>query len=132
VLSKDHPGLGQLKAGYYTSTFGFLNVVTRPFGGWLGDKIYMSQRFGGVRAKKYLTIVLGVLQGAMSLAYGLVSPLSTMTCYLELIFVDDETVCSPLLFDWGSTGSQHSNGARRIDGNLLRGWQWRKFRSCTS
>jgi len=71
VLSKDHPGLGQLKAGYYTSTFGFLNVVTRPFGGWLGDKIYMSKRFGGVRAKKYLTIVLGVLQGAMSLAYGL-------------------------------------------------------------
>ncbi|GAA5874369.1 hypothetical protein JCM16303_005829 [Sporobolomyces ruberrimus] len=71
VLVSDHKGLGQLKAGYYASTFGFLNVFTRPFGGWLGDKVYTSKRFGGVRAKKYLTIVLGFLQGAMSLAYGL-------------------------------------------------------------
>lgn len=71
VLVSDHPTLGQLKAGYYTSTFGFLNVVTRPFGGWLGDKVYQSKRLGGIRAKKYLTITLGVLQGAMSLAYGL-------------------------------------------------------------
>jgi NNP family nitrate/nitrite transporter-like MFS transporter len=72
ILVADHPKLGQLNAGYYTSMFGFLNVVTRPFGGWLGDKIYTSKRFGGVRAKKYLTIVLGVLQGLMSLSYGLV------------------------------------------------------------
>ncbi|GAA5913646.1 uncharacterized protein JCM6883_004037 [Sporobolomyces salmoneus] len=79
VLDGDHPGLGQLKAGYYTSTFGFLNIVTRPFGGYLGDKVYTMKRFGGVRAKKYLTIVLGFLQGVMTLAYGLY----VRQCYLD-------------------------------------------------
>jgi len=59
---------GQTKAGYYASIFGFLNLVTRPFGGYMGDLVY---RRGGVRAKKYLTITLGLLQGAVSLAMGL-------------------------------------------------------------
>ncbi|GAA5939386.1 uncharacterized protein JCM15063_004506 [Sporobolomyces koalae] len=71
VLVSDHPKLGQLKAGYYTSTFGFLNILTRPFGGYLGDKIYTSKRFGGVRGKKYLTVAMGFLQGIVTLAYGL-------------------------------------------------------------
>ncbi|GAA5907065.1 hypothetical protein JCM5296_006581 [Sporobolomyces johnsonii] len=70
VLYSDHKSasFGQLRAGYYASTFGFLNVVTRPFGGYIGDKIY--PRFG-VTGKKYLTITLGFLQGMMTLAYGL-------------------------------------------------------------
>lgn len=53
------------------STFGFLNLFTRPLGGYLGDLIY---RRYGVKGKKYLTIVFGFLQGAMSLAMGLVRP----------------------------------------------------------
>ncbi|GAA5857739.1 hypothetical protein JCM1840_000890 [Sporobolomyces johnsonii] len=70
VLYSDHKSasFGQLRAGYYASTFGFLNVVTRPFGGYVGDKLY--PRFG-VTGKKYLTITLGFLQGMMALAYGL-------------------------------------------------------------
>ncbi|GAA5897945.1 hypothetical protein JCM8208_003198 [Rhodotorula glutinis] len=61
-------GLTQLKAGYYGSTFGFLNLVTRPAGGWFADRIYA---YYGIKAKKYLTAVLGFLMGAMSLALGL-------------------------------------------------------------
>lgn len=52
------------------SVFGFLNFVTRPLGGFLGDYIY---RYYGIKGKKYLTVALGFLQGAMSLAMGLVS-----------------------------------------------------------
>ncbi|GAA5966679.1 hypothetical protein JCM21900_005651 [Sporobolomyces salmonicolor] len=70
VLYSDHksPSFGQLRAGYYASTFGFLNVITRPLGGYVGDKLY--PRFG-VTGKKYLTITLGFLQGMMAIAYGL-------------------------------------------------------------
>ncbi|CEQ42497.1 SPOSA6832_04310, partial [Sporobolomyces salmonicolor] len=101
VLYSDHksPSFGQLRAGYCSSspfssslpfsrfllpaflrltfgvadasTFGFLNVITRPLGGYVGDKLY--PRFG-VTGKKYLTITLGFLQGMMAIAYGLVSP----------------------------------------------------------
>ncbi|BGO91810.1 hypothetical protein NBRC10512_007607 [Rhodotorula toruloides] len=59
--------LTQLEAGYYGSTFGFLNLVTRPFGGYLADRLYARY---GLKAKKYVTIVLGVLEGAMSIAFG--------------------------------------------------------------
>lgn len=63
-------GLSQLKAGYYGSTFGFLNLVTRPFGGFLADRLYARY---GLQAKKYATLILGVLEGAMSIAFGAVS-----------------------------------------------------------
>ena len=45
-----------------------MNVITRPVGGYLGDIAY---RYYGVPGKKYLVLALGVLQGAMSLAWGL-------------------------------------------------------------
>ncbi|GBE78767.1 Nitrate transporter [Sparassis crispa] len=59
---------GQTKSGYIASIYGLLNVWTRPFGGYLGDVIY--RRFG-VPGKKYLMLVLGILQGFMSIALGL-------------------------------------------------------------
>jgi len=59
---------GQTKAGYYASIFGFLNFVTRPAGGYLGDLIY--RRFG-VKGKKFLAISLGFMQGVFALAFGL-------------------------------------------------------------
>ncbi|GAA5821556.1 hypothetical protein JCM3770_006822 [Rhodotorula araucariae] len=70
VLYAEHKSasFGQLQAGYYTSIFGFLNVITRPAGGWIADMLY---RRYGIKSKKYITVVLGFLQGAMSLALGL-------------------------------------------------------------
>ena len=59
------------------SIFGLLNVVTRPLGGYMGDLAY---RWYGVRGKKYLVLGLGVLQGAMSLAWGLYLDRSDASC----------------------------------------------------
>jgi len=61
------PDFSQLEAGFYTSIFGFLNIVTRPAGGILGDQIY--KRFG-VPGKKYLTLFCGLAQGLLSIGIG--------------------------------------------------------------
>ncbi|KAJ7719244.1 nitrate/nitrite porter [Mycena maculata] len=61
-------GFGQDRAGYYTSIFGFLNLVTRPFGGYLGDIVY---RRYGTKGKKFLTLFCGLVMGAGFLAGGL-------------------------------------------------------------
>ncbi|KAL4063927.1 major facilitator superfamily domain-containing protein [Scleroderma yunnanense] len=62
------PTFGQTKAGYIASIFGFLNLFTRPLGGYFSDLIYKKW---GVPGKKYLTIFLGVAQGLLSLGLGL-------------------------------------------------------------
>lgn len=62
------PTFGQTKAGYIASIFGFLNVLTRPLGGYFGDLIY--KKFG-VPGKKYLLISLGIAQGLLSVGLGL-------------------------------------------------------------
>ncbi|KIK92499.1 hypothetical protein PAXRUDRAFT_829898 [Paxillus rubicundulus Ve08.2h10] len=61
------PSFGQTKAGYIAGIFGFLNIFTRPLGGYWGDLIY--RRFG-VPGKKYLLIAFGVAQGILSLGLG--------------------------------------------------------------
>ncbi|KAF9239855.1 major facilitator superfamily domain-containing protein [Melanogaster broomeanus] len=61
------PSFGQTKAGYIAGIYGFLNVVTRPLGGYWGDLIY--KKFG-VPGKKYLMIALGLAQGLLSLGLG--------------------------------------------------------------
>ncbi|GAA5880529.1 hypothetical protein JCM8547_002038 [Rhodosporidiobolus lusitaniae] len=71
VAAHKSPHFGQLEAGYYTSAFGLMNIVTRPFGGYLADRLYA--RYKTPTVKKYITITLGFLQGMMSLAYGLYS-----------------------------------------------------------
>jgi NNP family nitrate/nitrite transporter-like MFS transporter len=66
-FNKVLPGFDQTKAGYYTSIFGFLNLVTRPYGGYLGDVVY---RYWGTRAKKYWTILCGLVMGIFCLVGG--------------------------------------------------------------
>ncbi|PPQ70963.1 hypothetical protein CVT25_012098 [Psilocybe cyanescens] len=67
LFSKRQPGFTQTTAGYYTSIFGFLNLITRPFGGYLGDVIY---RYYGTRGKKMWTLLTGLIMGASLLAAG--------------------------------------------------------------
>lgn len=60
-------GFSQTTAGYYTSIFGFLNIVTRPFGGYVGDVVY---RRYGTRGKKWWTISCGLIMGVSTIAGG--------------------------------------------------------------
>ncbi|EGN92385.1 hypothetical protein SERLA73DRAFT_191257 [Serpula lacrymans var. lacrymans S7.3] len=62
------PTFGQTKAGYIAGIYGLLNVVMRPLGGFLGDRMYL--RFG-VTGKKYLMLACGLFQGLISLGLGL-------------------------------------------------------------
>jgi len=68
LFNKRIHGFDQTKAGYYTSIFGFLNLVTRPFGGFAGDWIY---RWFGTKGKKYWTLFCGFVMGATFLAGGI-------------------------------------------------------------
>ncbi|KAJ9111429.1 hypothetical protein QFC19_001198 [Naganishia cerealis] len=68
VILKSHPGLGMEKAGYYASTFGLLNIVTRPLGGILADLLYRKY---GVGIKKYFTLGLGIGQGVLTIGFGI-------------------------------------------------------------
>jgi NNP family nitrate/nitrite transporter-like MFS transporter len=68
LFSKRIHEFDQTTAGYYTSVFGFLNLVTRPFGGFAGDWVY---RWSGTAGKKYWTLFCGLAMGASFLAAGL-------------------------------------------------------------
>ncbi|KAJ7215113.1 major facilitator superfamily domain-containing protein [Mycena haematopus] len=65
VFKQRITGFDQNRAGYYTSIFGFLNLVTRPFGGYLGDVVYRKY---GTKGKKYLTLLCGLVMGVACLA----------------------------------------------------------------
>lgn len=67
VLMDIDKNLTLLNAGYLASVFGLLNIWTRPFGGYVADRLYV--RFG-VAAKKWITLVLGVLQGVFTVGFG--------------------------------------------------------------
>lgn len=78
-------GFNQQTAGYYTSILyviripssfapstdknisGFLNLVTRPFGGYVGDVVY---RRWGTQGKKWWTIACGLIMGVSTIAGG--------------------------------------------------------------
>ncbi|KAI0338848.1 nitrate transporter [Trametopsis cervina] len=65
-----HPtnsSFGQTTSGYIASIYGMLNIFTRPFGGYLGDLIYKKY---GVRGKKYLVLITGLVQGVLSVGLG--------------------------------------------------------------
>jgi len=62
------PTFGQTKAGYIASTYGLLNLWTRPSGGIISDLFYPRY---GVPGKKYWMLFLGVAGGAVSIAMGL-------------------------------------------------------------
>lgn len=86
LFGKTIPGFNQTVAGYYTAILyvhslsrsygpithlfdsGFLNLVTRPLGGYIGDRIYRPL---GTKGKKYWTLVCGFVMGITFLAGGL-------------------------------------------------------------
>ncbi|KAJ7085179.1 nitrate/nitrite porter [Mycena belliarum] len=68
LFNKRIGGFNQDRAGYYTSIFGFLNLVTRPFGGYAGDALYRKY---GTKGKKFLTLFCGLIMGVGFLAGGL-------------------------------------------------------------
>ncbi|KAH0839337.1 major facilitator superfamily domain-containing protein [Lanmaoa asiatica] len=61
------PSFGQTKAGYIAGIYGFLNVFSRPLGGYCGDLIYKKL---GVPGKKYFMVALGLVQGLFSIGLG--------------------------------------------------------------
>ncbi|KAF7357751.1 Nitrate/nitrite transporter [Mycena venus] len=65
LFNKRIRGFDQNRAGYYTSIFGFLNLVTRPLGGYLGDVVYRKY---GTKGKKFLTLFCGLIMGVGFLA----------------------------------------------------------------
>ncbi|KAG6847502.1 hypothetical protein H0H93_007691 [Arthromyces matolae] len=67
LYSKRIHGFDQTKAGYYTSIFGFLNLFTRPFGGYVGDCVY---RTWGTKGKKYWMLSCGFIMGISCVAGG--------------------------------------------------------------
>jgi NNP family nitrate/nitrite transporter-like MFS transporter len=60
-------GFNQEVAGYYTSVFGFLNLVTRPLGGYIGDVVYRTY---GTKGKKWWTLICGILMGGSCIGGG--------------------------------------------------------------
>jgi len=58
LYNRKQPGFTQTTAGYYTSIFGFLNIVTRPLGGYFGDVLYRSF---GTKAKKIWMLLCGFI-----------------------------------------------------------------------
>ncbi|KAF5357220.1 hypothetical protein D9756_006369 [Leucocoprinus leucothites] len=67
LYSERRPNFTQITAGYYTSIFGFLNLVTRPFGGCFADVLYRSF---GIKGKKIWTLVCGLTMGLTLVAGG--------------------------------------------------------------
>ena len=66
---KNFPKLGQTTASNYAAIFGFLNVITRPLGGVVGDLLY--NRFGrSLWLKKIWIHVCGLLTGALLIIIG--------------------------------------------------------------
>lgn len=67
----------QEKAGQWAAMFGLLNVVTRPLGGYISDKLYL--RFGrSPAAKKWFLLALGTLMGVFFLWIGLVPDIKVL------------------------------------------------------
>ncbi|KAF8453841.1 nitrate transporter [Terfezia claveryi] len=74
------PHLTQTSSGKWAAMFGFLNVVFRPAGGMLSDVIYRYTN-RSVSAKKFWLVFLGVSQGIMLLAIGLLNTRSEPTMF---------------------------------------------------
>ncbi|KAK1756755.1 nitrate transporter [Echria macrotheca] len=88
---KNFKYLGQTKASNYAAIFGFLNFITRPMGGVVGDLLYNN--FGrNLWLKKAWIHVCGLLTGALLIVIGLLDPhdLSTMIGLVSLMAVFHE------------------------------------------
>ncbi|KAL1844193.1 hypothetical protein VTJ49DRAFT_3849 [Mycothermus thermophilus] len=70
---KNFPDLGQTRASNFAAIFGFLNFVTRPLGGVVGDLVYRA--FGkNLWWKKGWIHVCGLLTGALLVVIGVTDP----------------------------------------------------------
>ncbi|KAI0804812.1 major facilitator superfamily domain-containing protein [Irpex lacteus] len=67
LYSPTKHSFNQTVSGYVASIYGLLNLFSRPLGGYLGDLIYRKY---GVRGKKYLVLLTGVIQGLFSIGLG--------------------------------------------------------------
>ncbi|KAL4999352.1 major facilitator superfamily domain-containing protein [Aspergillus recurvatus] len=66
------PQLGQTQSGRWASMFGLVNVVFRPMGGFIADRIYA--RTNSVWAKKMWLVVLGLLMSGIAILIGFLDP----------------------------------------------------------
>jgi len=83
--------LGQTKASNYAAIFGFLNFVTRPLGGVIGDLLYNG--FGrSLWLKKMWIHVCGFMTGALLIVIGVLNPhhLPTMIGLISVMAVFHE------------------------------------------
>ena len=88
---KNFPSLGQTNASNYAAIFGFLNFVTRPMGGVVGDVVYKF--FGkSLWLKKAWIHVCGLLTGLLLIVIGVLDPhdLGTMIGLIVLMAVFHE------------------------------------------
>jgi len=69
---KNFPYLGQTQSGRWAAMFGLLNVVTRPLGGFIADRIYVATG-GNLWAKKLWINFVGVIAGLMCIVIGKVN-----------------------------------------------------------
>jgi NNP family nitrate/nitrite transporter-like MFS transporter len=70
---KNFPTLGQTNASNWAAMFGFLNFVTRPLGGVVGDLVYNF--FGrSLWLKKIWIHVCGLVTGVMLIVIGVLDP----------------------------------------------------------
>lgn len=70
---KSFPQIGHTYAANVSAIFGFLNVATRPLGGFVSDYLYkVTGR--GLWAKKAWIVVCGVLAGAFLIVLGQLHP----------------------------------------------------------
>lgn len=77
---KNFPYLGQTKASNWAAMFGFLNFVTRPLGGVVGDILY--NLFGrSLWLKKGWILTCGILTGALLILIGQLNPHDESTMY---------------------------------------------------
>ncbi|GAA5997183.1 uncharacterized protein JCM10292_000082 [Rhodotorula paludigena] len=86
-MSPSKFGRSQSLATDWAALFGLLNVVTRPFGGIMGDVLY--RRFGehrGLQAKKFWISFLCVMGGGISVLVGLLNP-SSPAAFLALLCI---------------------------------------------
>ncbi|KAH6641875.1 major facilitator superfamily domain-containing protein [Chaetomium tenue] len=88
---RNFPYLGQTRASNYAAVFGFLNFVTRPLGGVVGDVLYKVSG-GKLWWKKGWVHVCGVVTGVLLIVIGVLDPhdLGTMIGLVVLMAVFHE------------------------------------------
>jgi NNP family nitrate/nitrite transporter-like MFS transporter len=69
---KNFPYLGQTQSGRWAAMFGLLNIITRPLGGFISDKLYGATN-GNLWAKKLWINFVGVVAGLMCIVIGKVN-----------------------------------------------------------